>query len=159
MASEVAGTTCPLLHLSKIVLTSKRGCRDKARVSDRVLEKEKGRQVGQVFDARFSWSEMADAVADVYLGVSASFHSADLSLTSDSTVHLLEYPHLSRCSRLVLPTLAHGHLRLRSGRHVHRLTLFAWNTCHPSFNFLKFAIGADDDDSRSLCIHDQVSRE
>lgn len=44
--------------------------RDKKRVSDAVLEKEKNRPIGQVFDARFSWAEMADAVADVYLGVS-----------------------------------------------------------------------------------------
>lgn len=44
--------------------------RDKKRVADAVLEKEKNRPVGQVFDARFSWADMADAVADVYLGVS-----------------------------------------------------------------------------------------
>jgi hypothetical protein len=47
--------------------------RDKKRVADAVLEKEKNRPVGQVFDARFSWSDMLDAVADVYLGVSLSY--------------------------------------------------------------------------------------
>ena len=47
--------------------------RDKKRVADAVLEKEKNRAVGQVFDARFSWSEMLDALADVYLGVSLSY--------------------------------------------------------------------------------------
>ena len=44
--------------------------RDNKRVADAVLEKEKNRPVGQVFDARFSWPDMLDAVADVYLGVS-----------------------------------------------------------------------------------------
>ena len=48
------------------------GCRDKSRVADRVLEKEKNRQIGQVFDAGFKVSEMLDAVADVYMGVSAT---------------------------------------------------------------------------------------
>lgn len=43
------------------------GCREK--VSDAVLEKEKDKPVGQVFDAGFSWAEMLNAAADVYLGV------------------------------------------------------------------------------------------
>nr|POE48651.1 protein cwh43 [Quercus suber] len=41
---------------------------DKSRVSDRVLEKEKDKPIGQVFDGRFSWPEMLDALADVYVG-------------------------------------------------------------------------------------------
>ncbi|KAK5172920.1 Protein cwh43 [Saxophila tyrrhenica] len=41
---------------------------DNQRVADAVLEKEKNRAVGQVFNARFVWSEMLDAAADVYLG-------------------------------------------------------------------------------------------
>ena len=48
-------------------------CRDKARASDRVLEKEKDKPVGQVFNASFSWTEMIDAIAAVYLGVSCLF--------------------------------------------------------------------------------------
>lgn len=36
-----------------------------------MLDKEKNKAVAQVFNAKFSWSDMADAVADVYLGVSA----------------------------------------------------------------------------------------
>ncbi len=47
--------------------------RDKKRVADAVLEKEKNRPIGQVFDARFSWADMLDAGADVYLGVSPSY--------------------------------------------------------------------------------------
>ncbi|KAF2717396.1 hypothetical protein K431DRAFT_307004 [Polychaeton citri CBS 116435] len=43
---------------------------DKARVSDRILEKEKGKAIGQVFDARFRWPDLFDAIADVYLGFS-----------------------------------------------------------------------------------------
>ncbi|KAK4496870.1 hypothetical protein PRZ48_011319 [Zasmidium cellare] len=41
---------------------------DKKRVADAVLEKQKDKPVGQVFDERFSWDEMIDALADVYLG-------------------------------------------------------------------------------------------
>ncbi|KAK3720608.1 Protein cwh43 [Vermiconidia calcicola] len=40
----------------------------KTRVADAVLEKEKNKPVGQIFDAGFSWPEMADASADVYMG-------------------------------------------------------------------------------------------
>lgn len=43
--------------------------RDNQRVSDAVLEKEKDKPIGQVFDHRFSWAALLDAVADVYLGV------------------------------------------------------------------------------------------
>lgn len=43
--------------------------RNKQSVSDAVLEKEKGKPIGQVFDGRFSWAALLDAVADVYLGV------------------------------------------------------------------------------------------
>lgn len=43
--------------------------RDKKRVADAVLEKQKDKAIGQVFDQRFSWDEMIDATADVYLGV------------------------------------------------------------------------------------------
>lgn len=46
--------------------------RDKKRVADAVLEKQKDKPVGQVFDQRFSWDEMIDALADVYLGVCSS---------------------------------------------------------------------------------------
>lgn len=46
--------------------------RDKQRVADRVLEKEKDKPIGQVFDGRFSWDAMLDAIADVYLGVSSA---------------------------------------------------------------------------------------
>lgn len=45
-------------------------CRDQQRVADAVLEKQKDKPIGQVFDGRFSWDAMLDAVADVYLGVS-----------------------------------------------------------------------------------------
>jgi hypothetical protein len=44
-------------------------CRNKQSVSDAVLEKEKDKPIGQVFDGRFSWAALLDAVADVYLGV------------------------------------------------------------------------------------------
>lgn len=44
--------------------------RDNARVADKILEKEKDKPVGQVFDAGFSAAEMLDAVAATYLGVS-----------------------------------------------------------------------------------------
>lgn len=43
--------------------------RNKQNVSDAVLEKEKDKPIGQVFDGRFSWAALLDAVADVYLGV------------------------------------------------------------------------------------------
>jgi hypothetical protein len=45
-------------------------CRNTQSVSDAVLEKEKDKPIGQVFDGRFSWAALLDAVADVYLGVS-----------------------------------------------------------------------------------------
>jgi len=44
-------------------------CRNKQSVSDAILEKEKDKPIGQVFDGRFSWAALLDAVADVYLGV------------------------------------------------------------------------------------------
>jgi len=44
-------------------------CRNTQSVSDAVLEKEKDKPIGQVFDGRFSWPALLDAVADVYLGV------------------------------------------------------------------------------------------
>ena len=44
-------------------------CRDKKRVADAVLEKEKNKPISQVFQPRFSWPDMIDVVADVYLGV------------------------------------------------------------------------------------------
>jgi hypothetical protein len=49
------------------------GCRNQQSVSDAVLEKEKDKPIGQVFDGRFSWAALLDAVADVYLGVSPSY--------------------------------------------------------------------------------------
>jgi hypothetical protein len=48
-------------------------CRNTQSVSDAVLEKEKDKPIGQVFDGRFSWAALLDAVADVYLGVGLSF--------------------------------------------------------------------------------------
>ena len=44
----------------------------KSRVADKILEKEKDKPVGQVFDIRFSWDLLLDAAADVYLGVCLS---------------------------------------------------------------------------------------
>ncbi|EMD00328.1 hypothetical protein BAUCODRAFT_62845 [Baudoinia panamericana UAMH 10762] len=41
---------------------------DKKRVQDSFLENEKDKPVGQVFNTRFDWQEMLDAVADVYIG-------------------------------------------------------------------------------------------
>jgi len=54
-------------------------------MADRVLEKEKDKQVGQVFSAGFSWSEMFDALADVYLGVSNTILVLDHKLISVSS--------------------------------------------------------------------------
>lgn len=72
-ASEVAGTRCPLHNVAFIrnvqPLTIRR---NKQSVSDAVLEKEKDKPIGQVFDSRFSWAALLDAVADVYLGVCIS---------------------------------------------------------------------------------------
>jgi hypothetical protein len=48
-------------------------CRNTQSVSDAVLEKEKDKPIGQVFDGRFSWAALLDAAADVYLGVSSSY--------------------------------------------------------------------------------------
>jgi hypothetical protein len=61
-------------------------CRNKQSVSDAVLEKEKDKPIGQVFDGRFSWAALIDAVADVYLGV-CLLHppSTALSLISGSS--------------------------------------------------------------------------
>ncbi|SMR63811.1 unnamed protein product [Zymoseptoria tritici ST99CH_3D1] len=41
---------------------------DKKNVAQTVLTHEKDKPIGQVFDARFSWDELLDAAADVYLG-------------------------------------------------------------------------------------------
>jgi len=41
---------------------------DKQRVADAVLEKQKDKPIGHVFDGKFSWGAMADAAADIYLG-------------------------------------------------------------------------------------------
>lgn len=49
---------------------------DKQRVQDAVLEKEKDKPVSQVFDGRFSWAALLDAVADVYLGVRPPTHQS-----------------------------------------------------------------------------------
>jgi hypothetical protein len=46
--------------------------RKKQSVADAVLEKEKDKPIGQVFDGRFSWAALLDALADVYLGVRLS---------------------------------------------------------------------------------------
>jgi hypothetical protein len=48
-------------------------CRNTQSVSDAVLEKEKDKPIGQVFDGRFSWAALLDAAADVYLGVCCSY--------------------------------------------------------------------------------------
>lgn len=85
--------------------------RDKSRVADRVLEKERNKQIGRVFDAKFSSSEMIDAVADVYLGVSA-YHPRLAVCSNICLVHILECPYWPRSGRLVLSPLAHGHLWL-----------------------------------------------
>jgi hypothetical protein len=61
-------------------------CRNKQSVSDAVLEKEKDKPIGQVFDGRFSWAALLDAVADVYLGVCLPrIAIPTLSLTPDSS--------------------------------------------------------------------------
>jgi hypothetical protein len=61
-------------------------CRNKQSVSDAVLEKEKDKPIGQVFDGRFSWAALLDAVADVYLGVCFPHSpSTALSLIFDSS--------------------------------------------------------------------------
>ncbi|KAK4549214.1 hypothetical protein LTR36_007672 [Oleoguttula mirabilis] len=41
---------------------------NKRRVQDAILEKQKDKPIGQVFNAKFHWHEMLDAVADVYIG-------------------------------------------------------------------------------------------
>jgi hypothetical protein len=47
-------------------------CSDSKRGVDSAVEKIKDKPIGQILDTRFSWSELADAVADVYLAVSQS---------------------------------------------------------------------------------------
>jgi len=51
-------------------MTADQSCidRDKTRVADDIIEKNKDKAVGQVFNSRFYASEMFDALADVYLG-------------------------------------------------------------------------------------------
>ncbi|KAF7196194.1 Protein CWH43 [Pseudocercospora fuligena] len=44
--------------------------KEKNRVADKALERQKDKPIGQVFNDRFSWDEMLDAAADVYLGFS-----------------------------------------------------------------------------------------
>jgi hypothetical protein len=87
------------------------GGRDKKNLADSVLTHEKDKPIGQVFDARFSWDELLDAAADVYLGVSTVLSTA-LNVSNQALVHLLDYSHCPRRRRLVFSTLAHGHLRL-----------------------------------------------
>lgn len=66
---EVPAPSSCVLHLEvRLLMVSS----DKQRVSDAILEKEKDKPVGQVFDGRFSWSALFDTVADVYLGVCTS---------------------------------------------------------------------------------------
>jgi hypothetical protein len=55
---------------NEYALTTRRNTQS---VSDAVLEKEKGKPIGQVFDGRFSWAALLDALADVYLGVCCSY--------------------------------------------------------------------------------------
>lgn len=69
VASEVAGTTRRITRLRPNTLTYFSFISDKERVADAVLEKEKDKPIGQVFDSRFSWELMLDAMSDVYLGV------------------------------------------------------------------------------------------
>jgi hypothetical protein len=38
-------------------------------VQDAVLEKQKDKPAGQVFNSKFDYNELLDAVADVYIGV------------------------------------------------------------------------------------------
>lgn len=52
-------------------------CSDNKRLADAVLEKEKDKEIAQVFDKGFSWSEAFDALADIYCGVSCR-HSSSL---------------------------------------------------------------------------------
>lgn len=52
--------------------------RDTSRVADKYLEKGRNGQVGQVLKGSFSWSDMLDATADVYLGVSWLYTAATL---------------------------------------------------------------------------------
>lgn len=85
------------------------GYRDSKRVSDAVLEKEKNKALSQVFQPRFSWPDMIDAIADVYLGVRVSLRSKGQLLTQPA-VHLLEYPHIAGRDSLVFPIMAHGYL-------------------------------------------------
>lgn len=43
-------------------------------VSDKIVEMEKDKPVGQVFSAGFSRDDMLDALADVYIGVGSHVH-------------------------------------------------------------------------------------
>lgn len=45
---------------------------DKQRVHDAVLEKEKNKPVGQVFNSSARWQEALDAVCDAFIGVGAT---------------------------------------------------------------------------------------
>ncbi|GAB7363365.1 hypothetical protein MBLNU230_g3645t1 [Neophaeotheca triangularis] len=64
----------------EIVIKDVKGLSRGEKVSDAVLEKEKDKPVGQVFDAGFSWAEMLNAAADVYLGLQFTFWSVLTSL-------------------------------------------------------------------------------
>ena len=70
-------------------------CRDKKRVQDAVLEKQKGKPIGQVFGAKMNWQEMLDAVSDVYIGVclmSATQSKAYTNISSSSFSGLYSPP-------------------------------------------------------------------
>lgn len=68
MAPEIAGTLCSLWSEENKADDDCTRSNSKP-VADAVLEKEKDKPIAQVFDTRFSWDELADAAADVYLGV------------------------------------------------------------------------------------------
>lgn len=83
--------------------------RDKQRIADKALERNKDKPIGLVFDHSFSWDEMLDAAADVYLGVSsatmANVHHAD-----HTAVHFLDRSHILGSRGMVLSSMAYGHL-------------------------------------------------
>ncbi|KAB8343113.1 hypothetical protein FH972_022706 [Carpinus fangiana] len=54
--------------LSLLIMLTLQFVSDNKRLADAVLEKEKDKEIAQVFDKGFSWSEAFDALADVYCG-------------------------------------------------------------------------------------------
>ncbi|KAK6442875.1 Protein cwh43 [Oleoguttula sp. CCFEE 5521] len=54
----------------EIVVTDVKGFSrgENPRVADKILQQEKDKPIGQVFDARFSWPALMDAAAETYLG-------------------------------------------------------------------------------------------